>query len=169
MRRQEGEWDRSRAEVRGTDARCRARLRIGAWSMEDGQLKSVGRHLILEMWGCRNLNSTEIVERALRDVVREADLTLLDLNVYPFTPIGVTGVAVVTESHVMIHTWPEYGYAAVDVFTCGDQANPEAALPLLREHFAPERIQIMEINRGIMPQEPAGTPQLFAHREPVTT
>jgi S-adenosylmethionine decarboxylase len=137
--------------------------------MEDGQLKSVGRHLILEMWGCRNLNSTEIVERALRDVVREADLTLLDLNVYPFTPIGVTGVAVVTESHVMIHTWPEYGYAAVDVFTCGDQANPEAALPLLREHFAPERIQIMEINRGIMPQEPAGTPPLFAHRAPVTT
>ena len=126
--------------------------------MEDGQLKSVGRHLILEMWGCRNLNSTEIVERALRDVVREADLTLLDINVYPFTPIGVTGIAVVTESHVMIHTWPEYGYAAVDVFTCGDQANPEAALPLLREHFAPERIQIMEINRGIMPQEPVATP-----------
>ena len=136
--------------------------------MEDGQLKSVGRHLILEMWGCRNLNSTEIVERALRDVVREADLTLLDINVYPFTPIGVTGVAVVTESHVMIHTWPEYGYAAVDVFTCGDQANPEAALPWLREHFAPERIQIMEINRGIMPQEPVATPALVAHREPVT-
>jgi S-adenosylmethionine decarboxylase len=135
--------------------------------MEDGQLKSVGRHLILEMWGCRNLNSTEIVERALRDVVREADLTLLDLNVYPFTPIGVTGVAVVTESHVMIHTWPEYGYAAVDVFTCGDQANPEAALPLLREHFAPERIQIMEINRGIMPQEPVGTPTLVAHGAPL--
>jgi S-adenosylmethionine decarboxylase len=134
--------------------------------MEDGQLKSVGRHLILEMWGCRNLNSTEIVERALRDVVREADLTLLDINVYPFTPIGVTGIAVVTESHVMIHTWPEYGYAAVDVFTCGDQANPEAALPLLREHFAPERIQIMEINRGIMPQEPVVTPALAAHREP---
>jgi S-adenosylmethionine decarboxylase len=134
--------------------------------MEDGQLKSVGRHLILEMWGCRNLNSTEIVERALRDVVREADLTLLDINVYPFTPIGVTGIAVVTESHVMIHTWPEYGYAAVDVFTCGDQANPEAALPLLREHFAPERIQIMEINRGIMPQEPVATPVLAAHREP---
>ena len=130
-------------------------------------MKSVGRHLILEMWGCRNLNSTEIVERALRDVVREADLTLLDINVYPFTPIGVTGVAVVTESHVMIHTWPEYGYAAVDVFTCGDQANPEAALPLLREHFAPERIQIMEINRGIMPQEPVAAPALAAHREPV--
>lgn len=116
-------------------------------------MKSVGRHLILELWGCRNLNSTDVVERALRDVVRACDLTLLDLNVYPFTPIGVTGVAVVSESHVLVHTWPEHGYAAVDVFTCGERANPEAAIPSLREHFAPERVQIMEINRGILPQE----------------
>lgn len=116
-------------------------------------MKRVGRHLILELWGCRNLNSTEIVERALRDIVRACDLTLLDMNVYPFTPIGVTGVAVVTESHVMIHTWPEYGYAAVDVFTCGEQANPEAALPLLREYFQPERVQVMEITRGLVPAE----------------
>jgi S-adenosylmethionine decarboxylase len=121
--------------------------------MEVGQVKSVGRHLILELWGCRNLNSIEVVEHALRDVVRACDLTLLDLRVYPFTPIGVTGVAVVTESHVMVHTWPEHGYAAVDLFTCGERADPEAALPLLREHFAPKRVQIMEINRGIMPDD----------------
>src|SRR5262245_47755689 len=123
--------------------------------------------MILELWGCRNLNSTEIVERALRDVVRTCNLTLLDINVYPFTPIGVTDVAVVTESHVMIHTWPEYGYAAVDVFTCGDQANPEAALPLLKQHFEPERVQIMEINRGIMSQEPLVAAGNGVQREPV--
>jgi S-adenosylmethionine decarboxylase len=116
-------------------------------------MKSVGRHLILELWGCRNLNSAEAVERALRGVVHACDLTLLDLKVYPFTPIGITGVAVVAESHVMVHTWPEHGYAAVDVFTCGDQANPEAALPALRECFSPGRVQIMEISRGIVPQE----------------
>jgi S-adenosylmethionine decarboxylase len=126
--------------------------------LEVGQLKSVGRHLILELWGCRNLNSTEVVEQAMRDIVTACDLTLLDLKVYPFTPIGVTGVAVVSESHVMVHTWPEHGYAAVDIFTCGERANPEAALPLLRDHFEPERVQIMEINRGIMPQEPERTP-----------
>jgi S-adenosylmethionine decarboxylase len=123
--------------------------------VEVSLMKSVGRHLILEMWGCRNLNSTEVVERALRDVVRACDLTLLDLNVYPFTPVGVTGVAVVSESHVMVHTWPEHGYAAVDVFTCGEQANPEAALAPLRECFVPERVQVMAITRGIVPQEPA--------------
>jgi S-adenosylmethionine decarboxylase len=123
--------------------------------VEVGLVKSVGRHLILELWGCRNLNSTEIVERALRDVVRACDLTLLDLNVYPFTPVGVTGVAVVSESHVLVHTWPEYGYAAVDVFTCGDSAKPEAAIPSLRECFQPERVQVMEITRGIVPQDVA--------------
>src|SRR3990170_3234499 len=105
--------------------------------------------MILELWGCRNLNSTEVVERALRDVVRTCDLTLLDINVYPFSPIGVTGVAVVTESHVMIHTWPEYGYAAVDVFTCGEKADPAAAMPVLQRIFSPERTQVMELTRGI--------------------
>jgi S-adenosylmethionine decarboxylase len=81
------------------------------------------------------------------------DLTLLDLKVYPFTPIGVTGVAVVSESHVMVHTWPEHGYAAVDVFTCGEQATPVAALPALRECFAPDRIQVMEITRGLVDED----------------
>jgi S-adenosylmethionine decarboxylase proenzyme len=121
-------------------------------------MKSVGRHLILELWGCRNLDSAEVVERALHEVVQACDLTLLDLKVYPFTPAGVTGVAVVAESHVMVHTWPEHGYAAVDVFTCGDEANPEAALPALRECFSPERVQIMEISRGIVPQEALVSP-----------
>ena len=126
-------------------------------------MKSVGRHLILELWGCRNLNSTEVVEQALRDVVQACDLTLLDLNVYPFTPIGVTGVAVVSESHVMIHTWPEYNYAAVDIFTCGERANPDAALPRLEGHFSPERVQVMEINRGILAQAPARSPVGVGH------
>jgi len=113
-------------------------------------VKSVGRHLILELWGCRNINSTEIVERVLREVVDACSMTLLDMKVYPFTPVGVTGVAIVSESHIMIHTWPEYGYAAVDVFTCGTFSDPAAALPVLHEHFAPERVQVMEITRGIV-------------------
>ena len=113
-------------------------------------MKSVGRHLILELWDCRNLDSTEAVERALRDVVRACDLTLLDLRVYPFSPVGVTGVAVVSESHVMVHTWPELGYAAVDIFTCGEKRNPAEAVPLLREYFSPGRVQVMEMTRGIV-------------------
>ena len=113
-------------------------------------VQAVGRHLILELWGCSNLNSVEVVERALRETVEACNTTLLDLRVYPFTPIGVTGVAIVTESHIMIHTWPEHGYAAVDVFTCGAHTNPSDALPVLRRHFAPERVQVMEMTRGII-------------------
>ena len=113
-------------------------------------MKSVGRHLVLELWGCENLKAPNVVERALLDIVDALKLTLLSLNVHPFSPIGVTGVAIVSESHVVIHTWPELGYAAVDVFTCGEQRRPEDAVPVPREYFAPERIQVMEMTRGLI-------------------
>ncbi len=105
---------------------------------------------MLELWGCRNLNSPDAVEQALREIVTACDVTLLDLRVYPFEPIGVTGVAVVAESHINIHTWPEFGYAAVDIFTCGARKDPTAAIPVLRQFFGPERIESMEMTRGIL-------------------
>jgi len=111
-------------------------------------MKAIGRHIILEMWGCQNLDSVDTAECALRDMVQALDVNLLDLKVYPFSPVGVTGMAIVSESHLVIHTWPEYGYAAVDVFTCGSPRDPEDAIDVLRRHYAPERIGIMEINRG---------------------
>jgi S-adenosylmethionine decarboxylase len=111
-------------------------------------MQAIGRHIILEMWGCQNLDSAEMAERALRDMVDALDVHLLDLKVYPFSPVGVTGVAIVSESHLVIHTWPEFGYAAVDVFTCGAPRDPHAAVAVLRRCFKPERIGVMEINRG---------------------
>jgi S-adenosylmethionine decarboxylase len=111
-------------------------------------MKAIGRHIILEMWGCQNLDSVETAERALRDMVQALDVNLLDLKIYPFSPVGVTGMAIVSESHLVIHTWPEYGYAAVDVFTCGAPRDPQDVIGVLRQHFQPERIGVMEINRG---------------------
>jgi S-adenosylmethionine decarboxylase len=111
-------------------------------------MKAIGRHVILEMWGCRNLESVETAERALREMVVALDVNLLDLRVYPFSPVGVTGIAIVSESHLVIHTWPEHGYAAVDVFTCGSPRDPQGAIDVLRCLFEPERIGILEINRG---------------------
>src|ERR671935_2404439 len=111
-------------------------------------MKAIGRHIILEMWGCHNLDSVGTAEQALREMVTALDVTLLDLKVYPFSPVGVTGMAIVSESHLVIHTWPEYGYAAVDLFTCGARRDPEAAVAVLRKHFQPERIQVMEMIRG---------------------
>jgi len=111
-------------------------------------MQAIGRHIILEMWGCQNLNSVDTAERALREMVSALDVNLLDLKVYPFSPVGITGMAIVSESHLVIHTWPEYGYAAVDVFTCGAPRDPEAAVAVLRRLFTPDRIGVMEINRG---------------------
>jgi S-adenosylmethionine decarboxylase len=111
-------------------------------------MKAIGRHIILEMWGCQNLDSVEVAERALREMVSALDVHLMDLKVYPFTPVGVTGIAIVSESHLVIHTWPEHGYAAVDVFTCGAPRDPQAAVTVLRRLFKPERIGVLEINRG---------------------
>ena len=129
-------------------------------------MKAIGRHIILEMWGCQNLDSVEIAEQALRDMVVALDVNLLDLKVYPFSPVGVTGMAIVSESHLVIHTWPEYGYAAVDLFTCGAPRDPQDALAVLREHFQPERIGVMEINRGQMElSEPQQHPDAREPRE----
>jgi S-adenosylmethionine decarboxylase len=124
-------------------------------------MKAIGRHIILEMWGCHNLDSVETAERALREMVVALDVHLLDLRIYPFSPVGVTGVAIVSESHLVIHTWPEHGYAAVDLFTCGAPRDPDEAVRVLRRLFRPERIGVMEINRGQL-----DLPEVDLSREP---
>jgi S-adenosylmethionine decarboxylase len=131
-------------------------------------MKAIGRHIILEMWGCQNLESVETAEQALREMVSALDVNLLDLHVYPFSPVGVTGMAIVSESHLVIHTWPEYGYAAVDIFTCGSPRDPQEAVRVLREHYAPERVGVMEINRGQLdlPQHDVAAPSRAHNARP---
>ncbi len=113
-------------------------------------MKSVGRHLVLELWECQELNCAELLEKALLESVDACGAHLLDLRVHTFSPQGVTGVAVVSESHIMIHTWPELNYAAVDVFTCGDSTEPQEVIPVIRKYFQPARMQILELRRGIL-------------------
>ena len=112
-------------------------------------MKGLGRHLILELWGGKNFNSVAVVEGALRDAAAACAATLKGIQVYHYRPEGVTGVAVLAESHISMHPWSEYSYAAVDVFVCGDDADPRVAIPVLRDHFEAERIQVMEVVRGI--------------------
>jgi S-adenosylmethionine decarboxylase len=116
-----------------------------------GGVKSLGRHVIVELWGCKNIDSLPVVEEALRDAVAATNATLRDLQVFPWEPYnGVSGIAILSESHLSIHTWPELGYAAVDIFTCGDHTQPEAAVPVLREYFHPERMEVMQVSRGLI-------------------
>ncbi len=113
-------------------------------------MKALGRHLIVEMWDAQNLNSAEALELGLREAVEVIDGTLLDVRVVSFPVHGVTGVAIIAESHIAVHTWPEYGYAAVDIFTCNLEADVQAGIEALAKHLLPARTQVMEVRRGLV-------------------
>jgi S-adenosylmethionine decarboxylase len=110
-------------------------------------VRCAGVHLIIDLHGAKRLNDIDHIEVTLRHCVEAAQATLLHLHLHHFQPSGVSGVAVLAESHISIHTWPEAGYAALDVFMCGS-ANPDACIPVLREAFSAERVGVNEILRG---------------------
>ncbi|MTW15723.1 adenosylmethionine decarboxylase [Rhodoplanes serenus] len=106
-----------------------------------------GAHLIIDVHGGDRLDDIEHIERTLRECVDAAGATLLHIHLHHFQPTGVSGVAVLAESHISIHTWPEVGYAALDVFMCG-KAEPDACVPILREAFSAKRVVVSELLRG---------------------
>ncbi len=106
-----------------------------------------GTHLIIDLHNAQNLDDAARVERALRDAARATGATLLHLHTHRFSPQGVTGVAILAESHIACHTWPEIGYAAFDIFMCG-ATTPHAAIPVLEAEFIPERVEVRELHRG---------------------
>ncbi|MCC6776379.1 MAG: adenosylmethionine decarboxylase [Hyphomicrobiales bacterium] len=110
-------------------------------------VRCAGVHLIVDLHGAHGLDEIDLIERTLRRCVEAAGATLLHLHLHHFDPNGVSGVAVLAESHISIHTWPELGYAALDVFMCG-KADPDACIPVLREAFRAERVEVNEILRG---------------------
>lgn len=113
----------------------------------DGE-RFAGTHLIIELVGAKFLDSLEKIEAAMRECVERAGATLLHIHLHHFTPNGgVSGVAVLAESHISIHTWPEADYAALDVFMCGD-ARPHECVEVLRTHFAPSDVVVDELRRG---------------------
>jgi len=117
-------------------------------------MQPLGRHLIMDAWGCNDqINSVEAIEEALREAVLKSKVTLIQLVVHPFTPHGVSGIALIAESHIAVHTWPERAYFSLDVFTCGERALPEAALEVFKERFRPQRVQVLELPRGRPPLE----------------
>ncbi|ADG14006.1 adenosylmethionine decarboxylase [Methanocaldococcus infernus] len=114
--------------------------------------KHLGKHLILELWGCdrKALDDEEGIRDMLIKSVEACNATLICVKTHKFCPQGVTGVAVLAESHIAIHTYPEYGYAALDIFTCGEHTDPYKALDVLKEFLKPESWQIIDLKRGIM-------------------
>ena len=112
----------------------------------DGRVYA-GTHLIIEVVGGTGLDDESRIHRAFRDCVEECGATLLHIHTHKFSPQGVSGVAVLAESHISVHTWPEIGYGAFDVFMCGD-AEPWRAVEVLARAFATEDVRVKELLRG---------------------
>ena len=114
-------------------------------------MNALGRHLLLELFDCDTdvINSLEALKGALVEAARRAQATIVDVVFHEFNPFGISGVVVIAESHLSIHTWPEYRYAAVDIFSCGDTLQPEEAANYLVEQFSAERTSVVEMQRGM--------------------
>ena len=107
-----------------------------------------GAHLICELYGAERLDDVDHVAAALEDAAQACGATVLDTRLHPFDENGgVTGVVLLAESHLTIHTWPEHAYAAVDVFLCGD-CDPTQSLPVLQDAFAPDTLEHQTLQRG---------------------
>jgi S-adenosylmethionine decarboxylase len=116
------------------------------------RVQSLGRHILAEIYGCSFdfLNDVEKVEETMINAALEAGAEIREFVFHKFSPQGVSGVVVISESHLAIHTWPELGYAAVDVFTCGDRVDPWDACNYLVEKFKATSMNATEIKRGLI-------------------
>jgi len=118
--------------------------------VERNGVRYAGTHLIIDLWGATNLDDPGHIDAVLRAAAIASGATILHGHFHHFSPNGgVSGVLVLAESHVSIHTWPERDFAALDIFVCGD-CDPYKAIPLLKTGFLPERITLGEHKRGMV-------------------
>jgi len=115
-------------------------------------LNALGKHLLLELKGCDKevLNDLSFLKDTLLAAAEECGATVLGESFHWFNPQGVSGVVIIAESHLFIHTWPEYGYAAADIFTCGNSVQPGKAAELLIEKLGAKNHSMIEIQRGLL-------------------
>lgn len=115
-------------------------------------MKALGRHILAEVYGCEPgiLNDIEMVEKIMVDAALHAGAEIRQVAFHKFSPQGISGVVVISESHLAIHTWPELGYAAVDVFTCGDRVDPWDACDYICRQFKATTVTATESRRGLL-------------------
>lgn len=116
-------------------------------------MHALGRHLLVELHGCHpdSLKKVDVVKDILVGAARACGATIVDVAFHEFNPFGVSGVVVIAESHLSIHTWPEYRYAAVDIFTCGEVIKPERAVAYIASRFRCKAPSVVEMKRGLIP------------------
>lgn len=115
----------------------------------------LGQHVLAEFFECdpNILNNVSMVEKLMTEAALECGATIVQKCFHMFSPYGVSGVVIISESHLAIHTWPELGYAAVDLFTCGDKCDPKVSYAYLKKMFNSKNASYRELKRGIIDEE----------------
>ena len=115
-------------------------------------MQSLGNHLIIELYECHRdvINDAQIVEEKLIEAVRVSGANMVQSVIHEFNPHGISGMIVIEESHFSVHTWPEYGYCALDIFTCGDEIDFYSALQYLKKEFQAQNMSVTELKRGML-------------------
>lgn len=114
-------------------------------------MQALGRQILVEYYDCNSdiINDVAQIESILLEATRRSQASIISHNFHKFSPHGVSGTVVIAESHVAIHTWPEYGYAAVDIFTCGETIDPWIIQEFIKESFQSGNVSSMEMKRGM--------------------
>ena len=116
------------------------------------KLERLGRLILIEFYNCDEeiLKNPTLIKEHMNKAAKIANATIVESVFHHFNPYGVSGAVIISESHLAIHTWPEYGYAAVDVFTCGDKIDPWTAFKFLEDVFKSDRSESIEVPRGMV-------------------
>ncbi len=125
---------------------------LQAFEQDGVEEVNLGQHVLAEFFECdpNTLNSIDKVEKYMVDAALECGATIVQKCFHMFNPYGVSGVVIISESHLAIHTWPELGYAAVDLFTCGDKCDPKISYEFLKKKFHCQNATFTELKRGIL-------------------
>ena len=118
-----------------------------------GTTKGFGDHLLIDLHGCdaEVIGASGQTEAALLEAAERCGATIIEHHFHQFSPHGVSGMILIAESHLSVHTWPENGFVAVDIFTCGKNMRPEVAIEVLEGAFNAERVNVMKVTRGDLP------------------
>lgn len=107
-----------------------------------------GVHIVADFWFGKTIENPIVLRRILLQSAKEANSTPLKISIHAFSPQGITGIALLAESHIAIHSWPEIKYLAIDIFTCGENAKPLGALEFLKKSFCPKKVIVKRLKRG---------------------
>jgi S-adenosylmethionine decarboxylase len=119
-------------------------------TQQEFTMETHGRHVIADLWECNPnmLDNIEMVEKVMVDAALEAGADIREVTFHKFHPQGISGVVIISESHLTIHSFPEHGYASVDVYTCGDLLDPNVAIQALAQYLESGETQSLEVPRG---------------------